>query len=1125
MATAQRESRDRPQPKGAASAPRKRRTGRWLVLLALLAATLWFLPLILCKTPLLNWAIRWGAKDLNGTVTVRSASVGWLSPLQLEDVEVKDNEGKPVLSIAALRGNRTLVSLVRDYTDLGSYEIQKPKLAILLRDTGSNLEDLLANYLAPKPKTEESTSSSSKFAFAIRIIDGAVSITDQVTGRGWQAEKLNVGFDMSQGPDGPATGELLTELPDPRRPGKIAGQLKMAGSAGEASLSVTELPLAISRALAARFSPGTSFEGRLSSEVRASWGGANGGNFVQAALVADTFSLANAWLQNDVVQTDQVRAACEVAWQADRINIQKATIDCDLANLSAIGTIPLKQQEGVTLAALLQQRQRISGRLDLARLARLLPNTLRLRRNMQINSGAMQLALSSEPQPKGTIWRGQLQSSNLAGVANGRQIAWQQPILAVIEAHDTANGPVVDSLRCESDFLKLQGQGTLDNLTASATFNLQQLADRLGQFADLRELKFAGEGNGRLNWQRTSQGQFDGGVEMQLTGFQWAMAGREPWREESLLAFVSAKGQTDFTTETRIDSATLNVKAGSDKIEAQLTQPVANLRGGGIWPLYLKMEGQLQNWPARLAFLLPTNQCRLAGAYAFDADVMASKVTGNLKRVRFAAAPLTVASPWLTLNEPRIDLEAGGSWDWRARKLQIEPAKLNCPSLALQANNILVALPEAGPMELAGNVKYQGEIGRLRQWFLGAAPPAWQMAGQLTGEAQLQQTGNTIRGTTVADIANLAMSNASGSQFQEPRVRLMAAGNYDTKSSVLQLQKCELTSSVIAASAGGRMMPVNGRNEAQFDARYVCSMERLSSLLRPYLGPSIQLIGRNESSAWFRGPLSLAEGTGKAGLKWDGLNVYGFRAGPGELQGSMAKGIVNVQPLDLNVSQGRVHLAPQVRVSPEMEFLLPAGPLVQKVQIDPAMCGSALQYIAPVLAGVTSAQGAFSIDLDRCRIPLGDPSQGDLAGRFTFHSVSIGPGPLIRELAVFMKRETPAQLRRESVVPFYMTKGRVYHDNLELLFPDVTVRSRGSVGLDQSLDVLLQMPVPPKWMDQNPTIAQALRNQTITVPLRGTLVKPQLDQRVMQDLTRQFLQKAAGNLIEGELNRLFGPAK
>jgi hypothetical protein len=125
-----------------------------------------------------------------------------------------------------------------------------------------------------------------------------------------------------------------------------------------------------------------------------------------------------------------------------------------------------------------------------------------------------------------------------------------------------------------------------------------------------------------------------------------------------------------------------------------------------------------------------------------------------------------------------------------------------------------------------------------------------------------------------------------------------------------------------------------------------------------------------------------------------------------------------------------------------------------------------------------------------------------------------------------MGRAAPAKLRRESVVSFRMVGGRVYHQGLELIFPELTIRTYGSVGLDQTLALMAEMLVPPKWLGNN-TFGSALRNQTIRLPIGGTLSKPKIDQRELDRLIGQFIEKAAGNVLEDELNRqlerLFGP--
>jgi len=84
-----------------------------------------------------------------------------------------------------------------------------------------------------------------------------------------------------------------------------------------------------------------------------------------------------------------------------------------------------------------------------------------------------------------------------------------------------------------------------------------------------------------------------------------------------------------------------------------------------------------------------------------------------------------------------------------------------------------------------------------------------------------------------------------------------------------------------------------------------------------------------------------------------------------------------------------------------------------------------------------------------------------------------------------------------------------------MVFPDLTITTQGSVGFDQTLDLVAEMSVPPKWLAKNPLISQAVANHRIRIPLKGTLKKPQLDRQEMDRLSRQFIKQAAGNLIEG----------
>jgi hypothetical protein len=1009
MADATDENRDPSQDakrKAGRSATRKRRRWRRLAAAAMILLVIWFLPVVVAKTPLFSWILKRATADLNGSVTVQSASLGWLSPIEVAGVEVKDAAGKRMLYVGAILGDRPLGKILFNYSKLGKFSLRGTELVVVLRDDGTNVEDVLAKYLVPKKEP-----SSSKIGLAIEIDKATASVVDQQTGLVWKIEIPNLAYDMREGPDGPISAAARLDLNGVDGPARVEAHVTMGAEGNTATASVRQFPLAMLRAVLSRIERGTTLTGRLSSEVSVAWGDNKPGkNDVTANLSVTGFSLATPLISSDVLRIDALQVGCLASLQADRLEIEKATADCDFGYASLSGAVPLGQKDGFSLRALLRQRQKFNGQIDLARLARLLPASIHLREQTRIDSGLVKWNLSSEPTSSGVAWHGEIGAANVTAVAQGQPIVWQQPIAAVFDAHQQSGTLVVDQLTCESDFLIVRAKGTTDSFSGELGFSLDRLGDRLGQLVKIDWKQFSGQCEGKFRWSRSPQKQFEAGAEMEISGFQWAAGGGRPWQEKAVLVNLAAKGQTDFDADTRIDSAQIGVAAGTDRLAARLSTPmqVKNLTAAGAWPIAVSAQGQLQNWSSRLAVWLPPDQWRLVGDFNLTADLAASQQGIGVRQARLALAPLVVMSAGLNVNEPNV-------------------------VLAVQ-------------------------------------------------------------------------------------------GDYDFSSQTLQLTRCELTSSMLTAAVGGKIAVADGKRTASLDGQVNYDLERLGAVLLSSFGSKVRLAGRGTSSVWYRGPLALETGSAAAAFRCGGAAIYGFPVGPADVKANMANGVVQIEPIDAAVGQGRIHLAPQMRVAPgRAELRLPRGPVVQNVQVSPEMCESLLQYIAPALAGVKAVQGTFSIDLDECCVPLDDPKQADVSGRLTIHSMTVGSGPLLQELAVFQTRASGAQL--QSVVAFHMTKGRVEYNNLVLAFPEITIRSHGSIGLDQTVNMVAEMPVPSKWLGGNAVAIRAAQGQVIAIPLRGPLAKPALDQKVLQEHLRRFVKNAAINVIEGGLNELLKPKK
>jgi len=1117
-----------PEPFG--SERGRKRGGRlWLCLgiLGLIVVFIWSIPPIVARPPVLHWLLGMAVEELEGKLTVESASLGWLSPPAVSGVELRDGEGQPLVSVEAAAAERSLASLLWNWADLGTIRLEKPALDVVLRDDGSNLEDLLADLVKP------SEEPAKRIGLRLEIVDGTVSITHPRTQKAWRIDQLQLAVGVPAGGQEPIEISGSGVLADARLPGRLVVNLKIepggaenTSTAGEGSVQVENLPLEMAGPILARFAPGVQAAGRLSAAVQARFAAAATLENLQldGTAAVDDFSAAAPALAGDRPRLRRIETDCRLAYAGRVLQVTDMAVRTDLGRATLSGTLELGDAGLADLAARLpRQAFDLEAEVDLARLAGLLPETLRIREGTEIASGRLAVSARGRPEPDRVAWSGRIAATGVTATAGGRRIHWQQPILVTLAAYQNAEGPFVETLKCESDFLKLDGSGTPDDMKAQASFALDRLADQLGQFVDLGGLRLEGDGWLRLAWRRDAQRRFQTEGELQLTNFHFAVGERRPWVEPSLAATFTAVGQTDFASQYRLDAATLEATAGDDppeRIEARLTQPVPDLRQPS-WAVEISSQGRLDRWLPRLSPWVDLDAWQAGGSYELSGEAAGSGESVAVSRLLLAVRELAIRGEKLDVSQPKVEVTAAGSWDRAARRLVLNSAEVTADSVSAKASDVVAAFGPEDAAELGGTVELQGNLGELSGWIVDpAAPPPWRLAGRLDGSAQFQQSGEQIAGTLQAAVRDLVVAHKDGQRFQEKEVQLFGRGAYHTTAQALQLEEIVLVSAAVSVKGAGRLSGSGQNAQAEVGGSVEYDLEQLSGLARSYLGDGIYLAGRGSSPVRFRGPLSLDGAEAGAAVKWTWGDVYGFRLGPGELEAALAEGVAQVRPADLAVSEGNVRVAAQARLSPQpVELFVPPGPLVQNVRINPQMCAHALQYIAPVLSGVATAEGRFSIELDGCRIPLADPSAGELAGRMIIHSAQVGPGPLVRELSLALGYSSPAQIANQSTIDFRMVDGRVYHRGVVVQFPDLAVRTYGWVGLDKSLGLMAEMPVPPKWIGSSRTVAAALRDQTIQVPIGGTLERPKVDQQALRQVSRQFLEKAAANVVEDQLLR------
>ena len=185
---------DEPQPARRVAARRQPSRLRWfgtrlLAMLVLLLILVGFAPTLLVSTGLWKSAVNYAAPQLKGKLEVGSLSLGWLSPIGLKDIRLKDEAGQVLVEIGSIQGNRSILSLATDSANLGKFTIENAHAMVQLRKDGSNLEDFAAKLMPATPQPTK-PASNSKMAVEVVITGSSFDIIDAVSGRSWKLDNV-----------------------------------------------------------------------------------------------------------------------------------------------------------------------------------------------------------------------------------------------------------------------------------------------------------------------------------------------------------------------------------------------------------------------------------------------------------------------------------------------------------------------------------------------------------------------------------------------------------------------------------------------------------------------------------------------------------------------------------------------------------------------------------------------------------------------------------------------------------------------------------------------------------------------------------------------------------------------
>lgn len=1148
-----------------APAPKASRVRKWakrlLPLLTLLVLGVWFAPAIVAKTELRNRFARQALADLRGNVNVGGASLGWLSPVELTDITVTDANGRTLVTVPKATSQKSLFALARNTAEPGEFVIEGATIAVVFENGTTNLETALAEYLK-----DDKPAAPTRTPVSLRVTGATLTLTDAATGKTERVEGVATDVNVPGPRSEPVTAKVTADT------GKLTADLSL-GESSSAKLVAQGFPLDTLAPLLARAEPGLSVAGALTADVKVTWSKAAEGLKATASgtVGAKGLRLGGAALNGDTLHLDSAELPLDVELAGRAVRVRKFDLSCDVGTLTVAGTFdPAEEPDAVLTRAGVV----VGADVELAKLAAKLPKLVRVREGTELREGKLKIDLASKTVGAGVVWEGTVRTSAIRAVRDGKAISWDEPLnVEFVGRYAKGEFPTFDKLICTSDFLAVNARTTPDTIQAAATVYLHKLGAKLNEFLDLGSFSIGGEATVQLVAKREPDGAFKAAGGIDLKDFAFTDRGRKSLKEPSLKATFAASGAVPASGPVRLATAQLDITAGTDELHLTLLEPVADVRqiatgtpfGTGTAPTVppaqpaapvvdVKLSGDVGRWKARAAAVTPVPDWQMSGTAVasgkarLTADrVAVDRLTIDWKNMKFRGLGVV-------LDEPKANAVGDLTLNRATNVITLSKLTLNAAPLSATEGTLTFEPQPNGEYVVSGSGPCVTDLNRLAVSLELSTDPRGADAfhGRGVGPLRFRSAGDVTTFGGTLDVTNFAYGPKEKALWAEPTLKLEADGSYHHPSSVATFAVAKATRPGLDLDAKGTISATSP-TDLNLTGTLRYDWARLNPLMREFIGQTFTATGTGQRAVSVSGqfgtptvtvaaaplkapgapvaagPSPFAKTNGELAIGWDSLKAYGFEIGQGEFKGQMTRGVVAVTPLYATFGGGKVILGPTLKLdSTPFEMTLVKGHILDRVKLTPAATASALGYALPAIANAGQAEGEISYIIDENRINLSDYTQSTLKSAIVIHKATVGASPAIAKVADLLGvKGTTMTLATDNAVPVQVHGGRVHHQGFAMNLAGTPVRTSGSVGFDNTLDLIVEVPLPKDIpaLKNNPLLMKAVAGKWLKLPVKGTLSKPELDpkgfERAVAELAREGAKDVGKEAIENELKKLF----
>jgi len=400
-------------------------------------------------------------------------------------------------------------------------------------------------------------------------------------------------------------------------------------------------------------------------------------------------------------------------------------------------------------------------------------------------------------------------------------------------------------------------------------------------------------------------------------------------------------------------------------------------------------------------------------------------------------------------------------------------------------------------------------------------------AGNLSLKLQAGLDAGAFAVKTDGSLTALEIALPDKEPLREESVEFAAAARIEP-SGAFALDSVSLNSQAVQLDAKAGMKQSGGSRSVQASGELGLDLDRLAGYVRALTGMDLQMSGRQRRPFEFVSEWSADEPGGlmknarlEAGLQADLIKAFGLEVSGLDIPVKIAGGRAVID-ITAGVNGGRLAVHPEIDFNavPVAVVLRDPTNLLAGVQLTDQLANELLAKFHPVFRGSAGVTGELALAMQEFHWPL-DPAlrpQARFNGAVRFRGLQMVSHGLLEKLLEVMKvRERSVNFGDRSI-DFRCENDRVTCSPLTFKVDGHDVTLAGSMGLDQSLDYVAQIPLTRELVGGD--AAKYLDGTTVRVPIRGTASKPELNSKALSDAAGDLIKQAAKKALQDEAGKL-----